>query len=92
MDVILPVLIGIGLSMDCFAVSLALGNENFSDLSSETFADGSRMISRAGSSSGKLTDSLNNQAPDKYYFLSPCLLRLNPSNIWPAPASKACAS
>jgi putative Mn2+ efflux pump MntP len=25
MDVILPVLIGIGLSMDCFAVSLALG-------------------------------------------------------------------
>ena len=25
MDVILPVIIGIGLSMDCFAVSLALG-------------------------------------------------------------------
>jgi putative Mn2+ efflux pump MntP len=25
MDIILPLLIGIGLSMDCFAVSLALG-------------------------------------------------------------------
>jgi len=25
MDIILPVLIGIGISMDCFAVSLALG-------------------------------------------------------------------